>query len=38
MNDDQDAPLVGTLRFVFSIGIAFLILWFGIFMLLRARY
>jgi hypothetical protein len=36
--DDKDAPLPGTLRFVFSIGSLFLIGWFLMFWLLRERF
>jgi hypothetical protein len=35
---DDEAPLVGTLRFVFVLGIAFLILWVGMYVLLRSRW
>ena len=40
MKDDDggDAPLIGTLRFVFVMGIAFAILWFGMFVLLARRW
>ncbi len=34
----HDAPLVGTLRFVFVIGIAFAIGWLGMFLLLKDRW
>ena len=38
-NDDSgDAPLVGTLRFVFIMGISFAILWFVLFALLARRW
>lgn len=37
-DDDTDAPLVGTLRFVMVMGIAFAILWFAMFALLKARW
>lgn len=33
-----EAPLVGTLRFVFTMGITFLILWLGMYALLRGRW
>lgn len=33
-----DAPLVGTLRFVFVMGITFAILWIGMYWLLRDRW
>ncbi|HUA09374.1 MAG TPA: hypothetical protein VMA98_08880 [Candidatus Acidoferrales bacterium] len=36
--DDRDAPLPGTLGFVFGIGLAFLIGWFGLFWLLAERW
>lgn len=34
----HDAPLIGTLRFVFVMGIAFAIAWFGMFLLLKDRW
>jgi hypothetical protein len=33
-----DAPLVGTLRFVFVMGAAFVVLWLGMYTLLRVRW
>ena len=33
-----DAPLIGTLRFVLTMGLAFAILWFGMYLLLRERW
>jgi hypothetical protein len=36
--DDRDAPLIGTLRFVFTMGIAFAVLWIGMYLLLRGRW
>ena len=37
-DDDSDAPLVGTLRFVMVLGITFAILWFAMFALLKGRW
>jgi hypothetical protein len=39
-NDDSktEAPLVGTLRFVFVMGATFVVLWFAMFLLLRERW
>jgi hypothetical protein len=37
MSDDE-APLVGTLRFVFVLGATFLVLWLGMYTLLRSRW
>jgi hypothetical protein len=37
MNDDE-APLVGTLRFVFTLGITFLVLWLAMYAFLRGRW
>jgi hypothetical protein len=34
----EDAPLVGTLRFVFVMGAAFALLWFAMYALLRVRW
>jgi hypothetical protein len=34
----DEAPLVGTLRFVFVLGVAFLVLWLGMYLLLRGRW
>lgn len=34
----EDEPLPGTLTFVLSLGVAFAILWFAMFLLLRARW
>jgi hypothetical protein len=35
---DDEAPLVGTLRFVFVLGAAFFVLWLGMYVLLRSRW
>jgi len=35
---EPDTPLPATLTFVFLMGVTFLILWFGVFMLLKARW
>jgi hypothetical protein len=35
---DDEAPLVGTLRFVFVLGATFLVLWLGMYVLLRSRW
>ena len=37
-DDDADAPLIGTFRFVMVMGIVFAVLWFGMFALLRGRW
>ena len=37
-DDDADAPLVGTLRFVMVMGISFVLLWFVLFALLKGRW
>jgi hypothetical protein len=37
-HDSEDAPLTGTLRFVFVMGICFAILWIGMYVLLRGRW
>ena len=34
----KDPPLVGTVRFVFVMGIAFAILWLGMYALLWSRW
>lgn len=34
----QDEPLPGTLTFVVVLGVTFTVLWFGMFMLLKARW
>lgn len=34
----QDEPLPGTLTFVLVLGVTFAVLWFGMFMLLKARW
>ncbi len=36
--DGGDAPLIGTLRFVLVMGVAFALLWFGMFALLKGRW
>lgn len=38
MNDKEEAPLVGTLRFVFVLGATFFVLWIGMYLLLRGRW
>ena len=41
MNGDgshQEAPLIGTLRFVFVMGLTFAALWLGLYVLLRERW
>ena len=35
---DKDAPLIGTLRFVFVMGATFAVLWLGMLLLLRDRW
>jgi hypothetical protein len=35
---DNEAPLVGTLRFVFVMGATFAILWLGMLFLLKDRW
>lgn len=37
-DNDGDAPLVGTLRFVFVMGAAFIVLWLALYWLLRDRW
>ena len=34
----EDEPLPGTLTFVLVLGVSFAILWFAMFMLLKARW
>lgn len=34
---NDEAPLVGTLRFVFTIGVAFLLGWLAMYALMRGR-
>jgi hypothetical protein len=36
--NEEDAPLVGTLRFVFVMGISYAFLWLGMYLLLRVRW
>lgn len=38
--DDRaaEAPLIGTVRFVFVMGAAFAVLWTGMYLLLRGRW
>jgi hypothetical protein len=36
--EERDAPLVGTLRFVFVMGASFAVLWLGVYWLLRDRW
>jgi hypothetical protein len=38
VKETQDAPLIGTLRFVFVMGSAFALLWLGMYVLLRVRW
>jgi len=38
VKNDEDAPLVGTLRFVFVMGAAFAVLWLGMYLLMRVRW
>lgn len=38
MKSTEDAPLVGTLRFVFVMGAAFALLWLAMYLLLRVRW
>jgi len=35
---DPEAPLIGTLRFVFVLGVTFTVLWLGMYALLRGRW
>jgi hypothetical protein len=34
----EDEPLPATLTFVLTLGVSFAVLWFGVFLLLRARW
>ncbi len=34
----DEAPLIGTLRFVFVLGVAFALAWLGMYALLQARW
>ena len=34
----SEPPLIGTLRFVFVMGITFAVLWVGMFLLLKSRW
>lgn len=34
----EEAPLVGTLRFVLVMGVTFAVLWFAMYFLLRGRW
>jgi hypothetical protein len=36
--DKREAPLPATLMFVFLMGATFVVLWFGMFALLKARW
>jgi hypothetical protein len=36
--NDGEAPLIGTLRFVFVLGVTFLVLWLGMYLLLKGRW
>jgi hypothetical protein len=38
MKDAEEAPLVGTLRFVFVMGATFALLWLAMYVLLRVRW
>jgi hypothetical protein len=38
MSDDNEAPLIGTLRFVFVMGVTFAIAWFAMYALLKMRW
>jgi hypothetical protein len=38
VKDQEDAPLVGTLRFVFVMGATFAVLWLGMYLLMRVRW
>jgi hypothetical protein len=38
VKNDEDAPLVGTLRFVFVMGAAFAVLWLAMYLLMRVRW
>jgi len=38
MKTDNDAPLIGTLRFVFVMGASFFVLWLAMYALLRGRW
>jgi hypothetical protein len=35
---NEEAPLIGTFRFVFVMGLTFLVLWLGMYALLRVRW
>ena len=37
-HDSNDAPLVGTLRFVFALGALIAVGWIGMFLLVRSRW
>jgi hypothetical protein len=38
LKPDNEAPLVGTLRFVFVMGVAFFVAWLAMYALLRGRW
>ncbi len=35
---DDEVPLIGTLRFVFVLGVTFAVLWLGMYALLKGRW
>jgi hypothetical protein len=38
LKHDDEAPLIGTLRFVFVMGAAFFVAWLAMYALLRGRW
>jgi len=38
VKSEEDAPLVGTLRFVFVMGAAFAVAWVAMYLLMRLRW
>ena len=38
MKQEQDAPLIGTVRFVFVMGLTFFVLWLLMYGVLRERW
>jgi|GEM_PF-2489578 len=38
MRGENDAPLIGTLRFVLVMGVVFLVLWLGMYVTLWERW
>jgi hypothetical protein len=38
VKESEEAPLVGTLRFVLVMGATFALLWLGMYVLLRVRW